>query len=83
MGAKRRAYARSRPLERRLPTMDRYIYDGCRSVQLTKAMQGDRLTAVMMTGQLDLRPTAESLMIKEKNRQSRKAVKQIAKDKKA
>ena len=49
---------------------------------LTKAMQGDRLTAVMMTGQLDLRPTAESLMIKEKNRASRKAVKQNAKDKK-
>ena len=50
---------------------------------LTKAMQGDRLTAVMMTGQLDLKPIAESLMIKEKNRQSRKVVKQIAKDKKA
>ena len=49
---------------------------------LTKAMQGDRLTAVMMTGELDLRPTAESLMIKEKNRASRKAVKQNAKDKK-
>ena len=50
---------------------------------LTKAMQGDRLTSVMMTGQMDLKPTEESLMVKEKNRQSRKTVKQIAKDKKA
>ena len=49
---------------------------------LTKAMNGDRLIAMMMTGQLDLQPTAESLMIKEKNRQSRKAVKQAEKDKK-
>ena len=49
---------------------------------LTKAMQGDRLTAVTMTGQMDLKPTAECLMTKEKNRQSRKAVEQIAKDKK-
>ena len=49
---------------------------------LTKAMQGDRLIACMMTGQLDLQPTAESPMIKEKNRQSRKAVKQVAKAKK-
>ena len=35
-----------------------------------------------MTGQLDLKPTEESLMIKEKNRQSRKTVKAIAKEKK-
>ena len=49
---------------------------------LTKAMCGDRLTATMMTGQLGLQPTAESLMIKEKNRQSRKAVKEDAKAKK-
>ena len=50
---------------------------------LTKAMQGERLTAIVMAGQLDLQPTAESLMIKEKNRQSRKAVKELAKDKRA
>ena len=62
--------------------MDRYIYGTMPADPLTKAMPGDRLTAVMMTGQLGLRPTAESLMIKEKNRQSRKAVKQVAKDKK-
>ena len=31
---------------------------------LTKAMQGERLTAIAMTGQLDLQPIAESLMIK-------------------
>ena len=42
---------------------------------LTKAMNGDRLTEMMMTGQLHL-----SLMLKEKNRQSRKAVKQVEKD---
>jgi hypothetical protein len=47
---------------------------------LTKAMSGDRLTAMMMTGQLDLQPTAESLMIKEKNRKARKAVKVDKKD---
>ena len=35
---------------------------------LTKAMNGGRLTKMMMTGCLDLRPTPESLMIKEKNR---------------
>ena len=50
---------------------------------LTKAMDGSRLTEIMMTGQLDLQPTAESLMIKEKNRQSRKVVKELAKDKRA
>ena len=48
---------------------------------LTKAMSGDRLTAMMMTGQLDLQPTAESLMIKEKNRKARKAVKVEKKEK--
>ena len=50
---------------------------------LTKAMESSRLTAIMMTGQLDLQPTAESLMIKEKNRQSRKAVKERAKEERA
>ena len=50
---------------------------------LTKAMDGSRLTAIMMTGQLDLQPTAESLMIKEKNRQSRKAVKERANEERA
>ena len=42
---------------------------------LTKAMSCDRLSSTMMTGRLDLRPTAESLMIKEKNRACRKASK--------
>ena len=42
---------------------------------LTKAMAADRLVATMETGLFDIRPTAESLMIKEKNRAARKAVK--------
>ena len=42
---------------------------------LTKAMSCDRLSSTMMTGRLDLRPTAESLMIKEKNRACRTASK--------
>ena len=33
----------------------------------------------MMTGRFDIRPTAESLMIKEKNRASRKATKKATK----
>ena len=43
---------------------------------LTKAMSCERLAHTMATGHFDLRPTAESLMIKEKNRQSRKATKE-------
>ncbi len=39
---------------------------------LTKSMTSDSMVRVMMTGQFDMRPTAESLMIKEKNRASRK-----------
>ena len=39
---------------------------------LTKAMNCERLTRTLMTGKFDMRPTAESLMIKEKNRQARK-----------
>ena len=42
---------------------------------LTKAMSCERLAHTMATGHFDLRPTAESLMIKEKNRQSRKNTK--------
>jgi len=40
---------------------------------LTKSMNGDRMVDTMMTGKFDMRPTAESLYIKEKNRASRKA----------
>ena len=39
---------------------------------LTKAMDPTRMVNTIMTGQLDLRPTPESLAIKEKNRQLRK-----------
>tara|TARA_B110000261_G_scaffold134049_1_gene151081 strand:+ start:157 stop:645 length:489 start_codon:yes stop_codon:yes gene_type:complete len=42
---------------------------------LTKAMKSDRLQQTLKTGLFDLRPTAESLMIKEKNRACRKAAK--------
>ena len=42
---------------------------------LTKAMSCDRLSSTMKTGLFDMRPTAESLMIKEKNRACRKASK--------
>ena len=42
---------------------------------LTKAMSCDRLSSTMKTGLFDMRPTAESLMIKEKNRACRKAAK--------
>ena len=47
---------------------------------LTKAMLPDRLDTTMMTGKLDLRPTQESLMIKERNRASRKKQKEAAKE---
>ncbi len=40
---------------------------------LTKAMKTDRLDATLRTGRFDLRPTAESLMIKERNRACSKA----------
>ena len=46
---------------------------------LTKAMSSERMVQTLMTGRFDMRPTAESLMIKEKNRASRKATKQDAK----
>jgi hypothetical protein len=42
---------------------------------LTKVMSSERMVHTLMTGQFDMRPTAESLMIKEKNRTSRKATK--------
>ena len=40
---------------------------------LTKVMNSERLMKTFMTGVFDMRPTAESLMIKEKNRKARKA----------
>ena len=43
---------------------------------LTKAMNCERLVATMETGSFDIRPTAESLMIKEKNRVARKSAKE-------
>ena len=39
----------------------------------TKSMKPDRLVDTMTTGRFDLRPTAESLAIKERNRAARKA----------
>ena len=42
---------------------------------LTKAMKSDRLQQTLKTGVFDLRPTAESLMINEKNRACRTAAK--------
>ena len=39
---------------------------------LTKSMTSDTLVRTMMTGIFDMMPTPESLMIKEKNRASRK-----------
>ena len=41
----------------------------------TKAMNCERLVATMETGNFDIRPTAESLMIKEKNRVARRSAK--------
>ena len=40
---------------------------------LTKSMKPDRLVDTMTTGKFDIRPTAESLAIKERNRAARKA----------
>ena len=40
---------------------------------LTQVMKSERLEKTLSSGQLDLRPTAESLMIEEKNRELRKA----------
>ena len=42
---------------------------------LTKAMHAESMVHTFMTGKYDLRPTAESLMIKEKNRMARKNAK--------
>ena len=47
--------------------------------RLTKSMSPDPLVEAMMTGRFDMRPTVESLMMKEKNRACRKAAKQTAK----
>ena len=46
---------------------------------LTKSMVSDTLAQTMMTGRFDLKPTAESLMIKERNRASRQKAKDNAK----
>ena len=40
----------------------------------TKAMAADRLVATMDTGHVDIRPTAESLMVTEKNHVAFKAI---------
>jgi hypothetical protein len=45
---------------------------------LTKLMETSRLDAAMSTGIFNMKPTAESLMIKDKKRAFRKAVKQDA-----
>ena len=42
---------------------------------LTKAMNSDAMGKIMTTGIFDMKPTEESLMIKEKNRLSRKKAK--------
>ena len=47
---------------------------------LTKAMKSDRLQQTLKTGLFDLKPTAESLMIKEKNRACRKNAKAKSKN---
>ena len=47
---------------------------------LTKTMKSDRLKETMETGQLDLRPTPESLAIKEKNRKARRAKKELERE---
>ena len=44
---------------------------------LTKAMNGGRLVDAITISYLDLKPTGEPLMIKEKNRMLRKAAKKI------
>ena len=46
---------------------------------LTKSMSSDRSVEGMMTGRFDMGPTAETLMIKEKNRACRKAAEQTTK----
>ena len=46
---------------------------------LTKSMDPTRLVNTLTTGKLDLRPTPESLAIKEKNRQLRKNKKESEK----
>ena len=48
---------------------------------LTKAMSCERLESTLASGKLDLRPTAESLMVKEKNRAHRKKTKELEKEK--
>ena len=47
---------------------------------LTKVMKADRMIRAVSTGIFDLTPTAESLMIKEKNRTARKAKRESEKE---
>ena len=50
---------------------------------LTKTMDSERLDQTMMTGYMDLRPTKESMMIKERNRiwrQNARAAKNASKE---
>lgn len=42
---------------------------------LTNAMNVDRLVSTFTTGYFDVKPTAESVMIKEKNRIARETLK--------
>ena len=42
---------------------------------MTKNMAPDRMVACMETGVFDMKPTSESLMVKEKNRALRKNTK--------
>ena len=44
---------------------------------LTKTMSSDRLDRTLSTGQFDLRPAPESLMIKQKNREARQKAKDL------
>ena len=48
---------------------------------LTKVMSAERLMRAMMIGKFDMEPTAESLMIKERNRQCRKTTRSKKKGK--
>ena len=44
---------------------------------LAKVMHSDRLLNTLMTGIFDMRPTPEGLMIKAKNRELRRAKKEL------
>ena len=44
---------------------------------LTKGMGAERLEETFTTGVFDIKPTAESLLVKQKNRASRKKTKEM------